>query len=79
VQLRDFQRATSGEWMESLVEDKLPYLPRLKRGIAETLATGESTSVTAKRFGVTPGRVSQVRNELAESWSGYQGESLASV
>jgi hypothetical protein len=90
------QRAPSGEWMESLVEDKtcgpaeiaavrldvedwLAGLPRLKRGIAETLATGESTSMTAKRFGVSPGRVSQVRNELAESWSDYQGESLACV
>jgi hypothetical protein len=41
------------------------------------LATGESTSATAKRFNVTPGRVSQLRKELAQNWADYQGESLA--
>jgi len=59
------------------LETWLARMPRLKRGIAKTLATGESTSATAKRFDVTPGRVSQIRRELAESWANYQGESLA--
>jgi len=59
------------------VETWLARMPRLKRGIAKTLATGESTSATAKRFEVTPGRVSQIRRELAENWADYQGESLA--
>lgn len=88
------QRAASGEWRETLVEDKncgpaeiaavrldveawFAGMTRLKRGIAETLAAGESTSATATRFDVTPGRVSQVRKELAESWADFQGESLA--
>ncbi|MGH9552570.1 MAG: hypothetical protein ACRD3W_24535 [Terriglobales bacterium] len=52
-------------------------MTRLKRAIGETLASGESTFATAKRFDLTPGRVSQVRKELAESWADYQGESLA--
>jgi hypothetical protein len=59
------------------IADWFDGLPRLKRGIAETLATGESTKQTASIFGVTPGRVSQVRNELAESWQEFQGEALA--
>lgn len=88
------QRASSGEWKETLVEDRtsgpaeiasarldveewLTCMPRLKRAVAETLATGESTSATAKRFDVTPGRVSQLRKEFAESWADYQSESLA--
>ena len=88
------QRAATGEWKETLIEDKtsgpaeiaaarldvetwLAGMPRLKRGIAETLATGESTSATAKRFKLSAGRVSQVRRELAESWADYQGEALA--
>ena len=90
------QRAASGEWKETLIEDKtsgpaeiaaarldveswLAGMPRLKRDIAETLATGESTSATAKQFNLSAGRVSQVRGELAESWADYQGESLACV
>jgi hypothetical protein len=52
-------------------------LPRLKRGIAETLATGETGAETASMFGVTPGRVSQVRRELEIDWAVYHGEPLA--
>jgi hypothetical protein len=48
-------------------------LPRHKRRMASTLAAGETTSDTAKKFKVTPGRVSQVRRELAESWDEFQG------
>jgi hypothetical protein len=87
------QRAPSGEWRETLVEDRrstpaevatarldiadwLEQLPRMKRGIAETLATGESTKQTASQFAVTPGRVSQLRRELEIDWHQYQGEPL---
>jgi hypothetical protein len=59
------------------IEDWLDELPRLKRGIAETLATGETTSVTARQFNVTPGRVSQIRRELEVDWADFQGEPLA--
>jgi hypothetical protein len=72
-------RATPAEVATARVDigDWLHRLPRLKRGIAETLATGETTKQTASMFGVTPGRVSQVRRELAASWSEFQGEALA--
>lgn len=52
----------------------LRRLPRQKRRMASTLAKGETTSEAAKKFQVTPGRVSQVRRELAESWNEFQGE-----
>jgi hypothetical protein len=52
----------------------LRRLPRHKRRVASTLAGGETTSGTAKKFKVTPGRVSQLRRELSESWDLFQGE-----
>jgi hypothetical protein len=72
-------RATPAEVAASRLDlhDWFEHLPRLKRGIAETLATGESTSETARRFAVTPGRVSQVRRELESDWAEFQGEPLA--
>lgn len=72
-------RATPAEVAASRIDldDWLNQLPRLKRGIAETLATGETTSETARRFSVTAGRVSQVRRELENNWAEFQGEALA--
>lgn len=52
----------------------LGRLPRHKRRIASTLAGGETTSGAAKKFRVTPGRVSQLRRELAENWDEFHGE-----
>jgi hypothetical protein len=52
----------------------LRRLPRHKQRVASTLASGETTSETAKKFKVTPGRVSQLRRELAESWDQFHGE-----
>jgi hypothetical protein len=52
----------------------LSGLPGRLRLMAETLATGEDTAVAACRFGVTPGRVSQVRRELQRAWRRFQGE-----
>ena len=52
----------------------LRRLPRHKRRVASTLAGGETTSRTAKMFKVTPGRVSQLRRELAENWDEFHGE-----
>ena len=46
----------------------LATLSRRNRRIAETLATGESTSLVAKMFGMSPGRVSQLRKELKAAW-----------
>jgi hypothetical protein len=46
------------------------------RKMAVVLATGETTTGAARRFGVSAGRVSQVRKELAESWEMFQGEGV---
>lgn len=71
-------RASPAEVAASRIDlaDWLDELPRLKRGIAEMLATGETTSATARQFQVTPGRVSQIRRELADNWAEFQGQSL---
>jgi hypothetical protein len=57
--------------------DWLRSLSRRYRKIATTLATGETTGSTAKRFKVSFGRVSQIRRELERSWATFQGEALA--
>jgi len=49
-------------------------LARKKRRIAQTLARGEGTGKVASMFGLTAGRVSQLRRELQESWEEFQGE-----
>jgi hypothetical protein len=48
-------------------------LPRRTRALAERLAMGESTLAAAREFGVTPGRVSQLRRELERRWVAFQG------
>ena len=53
-------------WLESL--------PERTRHVAETLATGEATSRVAQMFGLTPGRVSQLRRELYHAWLAFTGE-----
>jgi hypothetical protein len=47
--------------------------PRVRR-IAEFLAAGQTTKTAAKRFKVSPGRVSQLRRELARSWERFVGD-----
>ena len=46
------------------------------RGIAKALAVGDSTREVAKRFGVSPGRVSQLRSELHDSWQRFHGDEI---
>jgi hypothetical protein len=60
----------------------LRLLPVRLRKIALTLARGELargelTSEAAKKFGVTPSRVSQLRLWLKENWEQFQGETKA--
>jgi DNA-directed RNA polymerase specialized sigma24 family protein len=55
------------EWLETL--------PPRSRRLAERLATGETTSGAAKRFGISSSRVSQLRRELHCAWNTFQGES----
>ena len=46
----------------------------IKIDIAKALATGESTGDAAKRFHVSPSRISQKRRLLQQSWRAFQGE-----
>jgi hypothetical protein len=54
--------------------DWLAQLSRRSRRMAEFLSLGNRTIDAARKFKVSPGRVSQVRGELAESWNVFQGE-----
>ena len=56
----------------------LKTLSRRDRRIAETLASGEGTTKTAKRFKVSPGRISQLRKQLLDAWQAFHGEALNS-
>ena len=53
-------RVDFAAWLETLT-------PRA-RAIAEALGMGDTTSEVAKRHGCTPGRISQRRRELADSY-----------
>jgi hypothetical protein len=53
-------------WLESLS-------PR-DRKIAEALSDGETTGRTARTFGISSGRVSQIRAELRRRWFDFHGE-----
>jgi hypothetical protein len=59
-------RIDVGAWMSSL--------PQRTRRLAESLASGESTRSAAKVFGLSPGRISQLRRELHTTWRVFQGE-----
>jgi len=52
----------------------LRRLSRQRRQIVKVLARGETTKVTAKHFGLTAGRISQMRREFQEAWWEFQGE-----
>jgi len=62
-------RIDFAEWLHSL--------PHRSRRIAESLATGETTQKTAKRFRVSAARISQMRRELKDAWDVFQGEAVA--
>jgi hypothetical protein len=54
--------------------DWLRRLPRRNRRIAEFLSLGNRTSDAARKFGVSEGRVSQLRAELKQAWKAFVGE-----
>jgi hypothetical protein len=60
-----------GAWFATLTK-------RMKE-IAKDLAFGCSTSEVAKKYGVTPGRISQMRRALEESWAAFQGEATPAM
>ena len=47
--------------------------PKIRR-IAKALATGETTKDAARKFRLSPSRISQLRRELLDSWREFQGE-----
>jgi hypothetical protein len=55
----------------------LRRLDRGRRALATRLARGESTTEVANRFGVSSGRISQLRNELRNSWHLFHNEPAA--
>lgn len=67
------QRATPADLAASRIDFAafLKTLNRRERRVAETLATGESTSRAAELAGVSPGRISQLRLELKSAWERF--------
>ena len=59
-------RIDFAEWLRRLTA-------RLRK-IALALAAGETTSAAARMFGVSPARISQIRELLRKSWEAFQGE-----
>ena len=49
-------------------------LSRRQRTIASVLATGETTGVAARRFRLSPARISQMRVWFRESWQRFHGD-----
>jgi len=54
------------EWLQTLKP--------LHRKVAEHLSLGESTHSTARIFNLSPGRISQIRRLLEQSWHSFQTE-----
>ena len=51
----------------------LKSLSKRQRRIAKALALGASTSEVARRFGICPARISQLRSWLKAHWGRFQG------
>jgi hypothetical protein len=69
-------RATPADLAASRIDFSqwLREMPNRLRRIAKYLATGESTLAAARRFALSPARISQLRHELRKSWLAFQGE-----
>jgi hypothetical protein len=55
----------------------LRLLPRRLRTITTFLARNETTSAASRRFGLSHGRISQIRSELRRDWQRFQGDEPA--
>jgi hypothetical protein len=73
------QRATPAEIAACRIDfaEWIRRLPCRQRRIAMTLATGVTTTAAARKFAVSPARISQIRQLLKESWERFQGEGEA--
>jgi DNA-binding NarL/FixJ family response regulator len=54
-------------------------LTKRMKQIAKDLACGCSTSEVARKYGVTAGRISQLRRTFEESWAAFQQEAAPAV
>lgn len=54
----------------------LKSLGQRQRAIVRTMVRGEGTFAVARRFGLSPGRISQLRREFLENWQRFHGEVL---
>jgi hypothetical protein len=52
----------------------LSSLPRLRQQIARDLALGGATQDVARTYGLTAGRISQLRRWFEKSWADFHGE-----
>jgi hypothetical protein len=57
----------------------LGSLPDRDCRLAQELMIGERTLCAARRFRMSPGRVSQLRREYCEDWARFHGETVAAV
>jgi hypothetical protein len=48
-----------------------------KRNIIHDLMMSEKTRDVARKFGTTPGRISQMRRELYRDWNWFHGDDVA--
>jgi len=58
------------------VSDWLESLESRKYKIARALARGETTTTLARTVGLTAGRISQLRQELQQSWESFQSQAV---
>ena len=78
--LIDDKRATPADVAACRI-DFAEWLRRLTarlRKIALALGSGETTKDAAKQFGLSPARISQLREWLRKSWEAFQGEAVIS-
>ncbi|MGE3806780.1 MAG: hypothetical protein AB7K24_19095 [Gemmataceae bacterium] len=57
----------------------LKSLAQRQRRIVRSMVKGEGTLALARRFGLSPGRVSQLRREFLVNWRRFHGETLTST
>jgi DNA-binding NarL/FixJ family response regulator len=63
-------------WFRIDFPEWLRRLSRRDRRVALVLAEGHRTSDVAKRFRLSPGRISQLRHQLHDAWQTFHGEAV---
>ncbi len=70
LQSRENPAEVAGFWID--YQSWLATYDDRKRRIAEALAVGGRTGEVAKEFGVSAGRIAQMRREFEDSWDIFQ-------